>query len=237
MTPLHFEQMYQDEWAELEASLARVLGRACRSVRHAFAGVRRSCRVAVQAHVRTSRACARTLVPGVHGRSTRACDRRRPSADLSPPRIRYRAAPDICWPSTFRRRSGCMRRYVCGCRGDVRAADGRDGRARVCAAGTDPLSRQFGYGLFLRDDVFTRGSFDRPDAHCDDRLDDVRLLHSQQRERRVPVLRGRTVCRPRVVVLPCLQRRVLRCARRIPDRTRAFARRSIRSSRLTLRSS
>jgi uncharacterized membrane protein SpoIIM required for sporulation len=27
MTPLHFEQMYQDEWAELELSLARVIGR------------------------------------------------------------------------------------------------------------------------------------------------------------------------------------------------------------------
>lgn len=26
MTPLHFEQMYQDEWAELEVSLARVIG-------------------------------------------------------------------------------------------------------------------------------------------------------------------------------------------------------------------
>ena len=49
MTPLRFEQTYQDEWMELEASLDCVLGRKAGQVRTSLVGFWRSRRGALQA--------------------------------------------------------------------------------------------------------------------------------------------------------------------------------------------
>ena len=110
MTPLRFEQMYQDEWTELEALLDRVLGRKAGNVRASLAGFRRSRRGALPARVRAPRAGARALLPGLHRRPPRAADRRRASADLSAPRVRARARLRRSSPSTFRAPSGRTRR-------------------------------------------------------------------------------------------------------------------------------
>ena len=133
--------------------------------------------------------------------------------------------------------SGRMRRYVAVAAATFLLPTIVDRPSGVLAAGVDPLGRQPRDGRIVRGDVLAVRRFDRPDAHGDDRLDDVRLLHPQQRRRRVPVLRRRTVCRPRDAVLPRLQRRVRRRPRRIPDRTRPVVARSIHSSRRTRRSS
>ena len=119
----------------------------------------------------------------------------------------------------------------------VRAAHAGDRPAGLRAARDDPVGRELRHGGGLRADVFAGGGLDRAHARGVDRLDDVRVLHPQQHRRRVPVLRRRSLRRPRHGVLPGLQRRVRRRARRLPHRARPVVAPSIPSWRRTRRSS
>ena len=125
MTPLRFEQMYQDEWTELEASLDCVLGRKAgkSASRSAVSGAR------VAALYR--RACEHLALARARSYPAYMVDRlERMTADAHQVIYHRREFGLARVRDIDRRRLSVRRQDACAvrrrCRGDVPAAGGRD---------------------------------------------------------------------------------------------------------------
>ena len=77
MTPLHFEQMYQDGVGGARGAAGSLARPPSRDSGDGIGRVRRPRRGALPARLRAPRAGARALLPGLHRRPPRAADRRR----------------------------------------------------------------------------------------------------------------------------------------------------------------
>ena len=161
MTPLQFEEMYEEEWTELEALLGR--GRAAESGASLHpppyrAPVSRRC---IAAPASTSRWRARAPIPPyIVDRLERITARRAPADLLTAASSASRGFASSS-PLTFRARCGRTRRYVAVGRRRLRAADAAHRSARLLAPGTDSVGRQRGTGGVVRGDVFAGRGLDR----------------------------------------------------------------------------
>ena len=227
MTPLAFEALYRAEWQELEEHLDRVLEAHEQAAERAAS--RRTDRRALPARVRASRAGASTIVSRVSARSPRPPDGRRASGHLSAARVRRRGAVAHRVARLPARRAR-GRRLRLDRDGALRDTDGRPRRARVLPTRPRSVRRRRRDGSPVRADVLPFRRVDRPHARRRQRLDDVRLLHQQQRRRRVPVLRERPRRGRGQHLLSRLQRRADRRGRWLSRRSAVSATRSTRSS-------
>ncbi len=183
------------------------------------ASSRRTDRCALSARLRASRARAGAVVSGVPARSPRSPDGRRASGHLSAARVRRRGAVAHRVARLPARGPGRCR--VCLDRDcALRGADARARCARVLPTGSRAVRRRCRDGGGVRADVLPVRGGDRPHERRGQQLDDVRLLHQEQRRRRIPVLRERSCRGIGEHLLSRVQRRADRRGRGLSDRTR-----------------
>ena len=220
MTPLHFEQLHQEEWSELEIAIGSVgTQTVAKSMSLPPAPGARVALLYRRACEHLALARARAYPAYIVDRLERITEDahqliyHRPEVGLG----RLRRVLAYEFPASVR----AHRRYVA-----------------VAAAVFVLPTLIVGVLVYARPELIlsvvsaeTAASFedmyspaarvDRARADRVNRLDHVRLLHPQQHRRLVPVLRRRAVRGSRHAVLPRLQRRVRGRARRLSRRARA----------------